>query len=87
MRARNAPRELNEQRLHDFLELLRLHNVEDFFKLVQEHDLLGTVHFRPISEQALDNLVTTKWMRSMKIDMPLVFNLKIYTSMSIAFIS
>jgi hypothetical protein len=34
----------------------RIHHFKDVLYLVQEHDFLGAVHLRPITEQAQDNL-------------------------------
>ena len=51
MLAVDTPRQLLEQGFHDLLELLRFHDVQDLFDLVEEHDFLGRVDLWPIPQQ------------------------------------
>lgn len=43
-------RELTEESVLHFGKLGGVHDFEDVFYLVQEHDLFGTVDFWPVSE-------------------------------------
>lgn len=49
-------RQLIEQRLLHLCELAWIHDFENVFDLVKEHDLFGTIHLGPVSQQAKDNL-------------------------------
>lgn len=49
MWASNRFRKLIEQRLLDFCELRRVHNLENILYLIQEHDFFCAIDLRPIS--------------------------------------
>ena len=49
--------ELIEERLLHLGELARIHDFEDVFHLVEEHDLLRTVHLGPVAEQTNNHLL------------------------------
>ena len=55
--AADALGELVEEGHHHLLELGRLDHVEDLFELVQKHDLLRGMHFRPVSQEVEDDLL------------------------------
>jgi hypothetical protein len=48
---------LVEQGLLDLCKFGRIHDFENVFHFVQEHDLFGTVDLRPVSEQAQNDLL------------------------------
>jgi hypothetical protein len=52
----DTPRQLLEQRFHDLLKLLRFHDVQNLFDLVEEHDLLGRVDLGPIPQETHHDL-------------------------------
>lgn len=57
MWARDGLRELIEQRLLDLGKFGGVHDLENIFHLVEKHDLFGTVDFRPVPQQAQDDLL------------------------------
>jgi hypothetical protein len=57
---RHAPGNLGVEGALDLHKLLRLHDVEDLLRLVQEHDLLGAVDLGPVAEEAQDHLLTQR---------------------------
>lgn len=50
MRACNGLGELMEQGLLDFGKLGGIHNFENVFYFIQEHDFLGAINLRPIAQ-------------------------------------
>ena len=48
--------ELMENGLLYFSELRRIHDFEDIFYFIEEHDFFGAVDFWPVSEKAENNL-------------------------------
>lgn len=56
MRACNRLGQLLEEWLLNFSEFRRVHHLKDVFHFVEVHDLLGTVGFRPVSQQTEDHL-------------------------------
>lgn len=50
MGASNGFGKLVEERFLDFRELSWVHDFEDIFDLVQKHDFLRAVDFRPVAE-------------------------------------
>jgi hypothetical protein len=51
MRTRNRFGELIEEWLLDLGKLLWVHDFENIFDFIQEHDFLGAVGFGPVSQQ------------------------------------
>lgn len=49
MRTGNRFRQLVEEWFLNLCEFCRVHDFEDVFDLVQEHDFLGTIDFWPVS--------------------------------------
>lgn len=56
MRACDGFGELVEQGFLHLCKLCRIHDLEDVFYFVQEHDFLGAVHLGPISQETEDHL-------------------------------
>ena len=56
VRAGDTASNLSEELRHDFDKLHRLHDVQNLLQLVEEHDLLWTVHLRPVFEEASHHL-------------------------------
>lgn len=52
--------QLPKQRLHDFNELRRLDDVQDFFQLIQKHHLFRAVCLGPELQQAHNHLRTKR---------------------------
>lgn len=50
--------QLVEQRFLHLRKLVRIHYLEDVFHLIQKHDFLGTIDFRPVPKEAQNNLAT-----------------------------
>lgn len=48
----NRLSQLVEQRLLDFSEFTRIHDLKNVFDLIEKHDFFRTVHFWPISQKA-----------------------------------
>ena len=59
MRAGHRFGQLIEQRLLDFSKLVWIHDLEDVFNFIKEHDFLGAVDFRPISKETQHDLEWT----------------------------
>lgn len=55
MRRTDTFGELSEERHHHLLEFRRLDHVQYLLELIEEHHLFGTVCFRPIFQEALDD--------------------------------
>jgi hypothetical protein len=68
MLAVDAPRQLLEQRLHDLLKFGRLHDVQNLFDLVEEHDLLGRVDLGPVPQQAHHDLFRQRCVLFQELD-------------------
>jgi hypothetical protein len=64
----DAPRQLLEQRFHDLLKLLRFHDVQNLFNLVEEHDLLGRVDLGPIPQETHHDLFRQRSVLFQELD-------------------
>ena len=60
VRAGDRLRELVEERLLDFSKFGRIHDFEDVFHLVEEHDFFCAVDFGPISEKTENHLLNVR---------------------------
>lgn len=56
MRAGYRFGQLVEQRFLHLCELRWIHDLEDVFYFIQEHDLFGAVHLGPVAKKTKDNL-------------------------------
>lgn len=64
----DTPRQLLEQRFHDLLKLLRFHDIQNLFDLVQEHDLLGRIDFGPIPQETHHDLFRQRSVLFQELD-------------------
>lgn len=64
----DTPRQLLEQRFHDFLKLLRFHDVQNLFDFIEEHDLLGRVDLGPIPQETHHDLFRQRGVLFQELD-------------------
>jgi hypothetical protein len=52
----DTPRQLLEERLHNFRKFRSVDNIHNLLDLIEEHDFLWWIDFRPIPQQTKENL-------------------------------
>lgn len=62
-------RQLMEQRLLDLGELRWVHDLENVFHLIEEHDLFGAVDLGPVPEETKHDLITREKVDDKRRDM------------------